>query len=716
MLTDFQHKQAVMNNLITTWQKLLTCSLDISKSYLIFPQMSLMSNSLLSLLVLLLFSTSLLSQDSSNSPEKDTAYWNLVLSARKAQNKMERYKLDSIANLILDYAAQKDNQDYHHYALFFKAEALARTNPSASIEKAKQALDYFEKKEDHSKCSRISNALGHGYSNSGDTDTALKFYRKAIEHSKKFEKSDHPGEVRFRSATLYNMGYAFIKKGNLDQGSELLYEALKEVKPNNDTMVISSIYVQLGNIKTLRKKYEEALEWYEKALDLSGENCVPCRVITMTSIAGSYQELGKLDSAIVYYDEVFPLLRKSNNIVSLCIALYNQAGLYIAKEMHELAIENARELINVSIEGGLKKHEVNGYYVLAEALHNLNQNNEAKNVIQKALMDLDTLNEFHTTASIYELASKIFESNSEFKIALDHQKKFKMYSDSILNKESLARIDELSMVHDTKEKEAKIVELKNEKALSDLRFRQNLTLGIGVFLFSILSGMVYILYINQKRIKIEKQKDSIEQRLLRSQMNPHFIFNAISSIQTYLFEKSEVKIALEYLSKFAMLMRQILENSREEFIPLSEEIDALENYLQLQQLRYSYNFNYEINIADDIDPEDFLIPPLMAQPFVENAIEHGLIYKKEDGLVKINFSSMDDKLTLSIEDNGVGKNSHKIEKEINQIKKSSLASLITKERLELISDVNKNKFEMLISEMKTGGTSVTIQLPKVMVA
>ena len=645
--------------------------------------------------------------------KKDEKYWNMVLSARKAQDLMDRDRLDSIAHQILEYAEEKNNENYKHYGLFFKAESLTRTDPNQAIDIAKKSLEFFEKQDDHSKCSRISNSIAHGFSNTGKIEEALVYYRKAIEHSEKFHLSMHKMEVRFRIGVLYNMGYALIKKGQLERGAQFLYEALETLGPEQDSMIIASVNVQLGNIEMTRERFGEALEYYKKSHNLSPSICHACHLISTMSIAGAYQEMGHLDSALQYYDELFPMLRKSNNKVSLCVGLYNISELYILKDKPELALENGKELVEISKKGGFIKHLVNGYYVLANANLELGNYREARNAIETSFTYLEELNDYRSSSSIHELASEIYESIGEYEESLSHQKSFKLYSDSLLNKESLAKIDELIIQHEAKEKEGKIKELEKEKELSALRFRQNLTQWIGFFLICGLCAGLYILYINRKRLIAKKQKDSIEQRLLRSQMNPHFIFNAISSIQNYLFEKSETKTALNYLSKFAKLMRQILENSREEYIPLSDEIDTLNNYLELQQLRYNNTFGYEIILDQKLQNQDLLVPPLIAQPFVENAIEHGLIYRRPNGQVKIEFKSEDENLVLSIEDNGVGKKSTTIAPATNENKKSPLATVITKERLNLISEATKNKFEMIISELKTGGTLVTIQLPKV---
>ncbi|MEL6123950.1 MAG: histidine kinase [Bacteroidota bacterium] len=170
-------------------------------------------------------------------------------------------------------------------------------------------------------------------------------------------------------------------------------------------------------------------------------------------------------------------------------------------------------------------------------------------------------------------------------------------------------------------------------------------------------------------------------------------------------------MGLTYLSKFGELMRQILENSREVYITLDEEIESLENYLEIQQLRYNNSFGYEIIIDHAINPSELMVPPLIAQPFVENAIEHGMIYRIENGKVKIKINTDTDKIKLSVEDNGVGIKELEVIPKNPEYTKKSLATRITRERLEAMSRISRQKFNFAIESIQSGGTLVTLDLP-----
>ncbi len=232
-----------------------------------------------------------------------------------------------------------------------------------------------------------------------------------------------------------------------------------------------------------------------------------------------------------------------------------------------------------------------------------------------------------------------------------------------------------------------------------------------------------LLEAEQKTLHAKEAMLQTEQQLLRTQINPHFLFNSLATVQNF-FLNNDTKNSVLYLGKFAKLMRQILENSRENLISLHSEIEMLENYLDLQKIRFSGNFDYTILLDDDLDKYYTQIPPMLAQPFVENALEHGFSHKNEHGLLEISFKieeeSGEKMLVLEILDNGVGL---ELSKELrSEAKKEykSLALTITQERLALLSKKFSKKCYLTIKNrentlqeglQEVAGTHVKIFLP-----
>ncbi|MEO1254964.1 MAG: histidine kinase, partial [Bacteroidota bacterium] len=213
-----------------------------------------------------------------------------------------------------------------------------------------------------------------------------------------------------------------------------------------------------------------------------------------------------------------------------------------------------------------------------------------------------------------------------------------------------------------------------------------------------------------------KASSELEQRFLRSQLNPHFIFNSMGAIQQYLLTESAEK-ASDYMSVFSKLMRQILENSREDFITLEEEVSMLKNYLELQKLRFQNNFEYTIEIDESLDSAYDGIPPMFAQPFIENALEHGL-FKRDQNTIKIKFLKVSDELIqLEIMDNGIGVS----ETIAKTTKHQSLATKITNERLEKMQVTYKTTISLQAENIKNDsgeieGYHIRLSLPSKLVA
>ena len=168
----------------------------------------------------------------------------------------------------------------------------------------------------------------------------------------------------------------------------------------------------------------------------------------------------------------------------------------------------------------------------------------------------------------------------------------------------------------------------------------------------VLSFIIYLIRNHYHRIRYEQKAHKLEKQLLRSQMNPHFIFNSLTAIQGYFFDNQNA--AITYLARFSKLVRQILENSRVEYVSMENEIKTIENYLSLQQLRFSSKFDYSIEVDPGINREMMHIPPMLAQPFVENAIEHGIMHKMGKGHIWIKYRMNNGMIDITVEDDGIG--------------------------------------------------------------
>lgn len=220
--------------------------------------------------------------------------------------------------------------------------------------------------------------------------------------------------------------------------------------------------------------------------------------------------------------------------------------------------------------------------------------------------------------------------------------------------------------------------------------------------------------VERRVLDIEKQKFQLEQQALRLQMNPHFIFNSLNSIQSYILTH-DTKLAVTYLGKFSQLMRLILANSGNNFVPFKEEVKSIQYYLDLEKLRFDNKFDFVIKVDPRIDEEFLEIPPMVVQPYVENAIIHGLLHKAETGKLEIEFKLQKSALYCAITDDGVGREKSKQIREQQGIHRKSTGMHITKARLEMLNKRNAEEFTVRVTDLKdkngeAAGTRVELNI------
>ena len=197
---------------------------------------------------------------------------------------------------------------------------------------------------------------------------------------------------------------------------------------------------------------------------------------------------------------------------------------------------------------------------------------------------------------------------------------------------------------------------------------------------------------------------------LRREMNPHFIFNSLNSVNQFIATNNELE-ANQYLTKFSKLMRGVMENSKEDFIPFHEELELLKNYLALEKSRFQDKFDYEISVDEHLNSQNLQIPGMLIQPFLENAIWHGLRYKNEKGFLKLNFQKSNNQLNIKIEDNGIGIKESKNQKTEHQKNRNGRGMKNTLERIKLLNDLYEKNISCEVLDKENGaGVLVTLKM------
>lgn len=527
------------------------------------------------------------------------------------------------------------------------------------------------------------------------------------------------------AATYIGFSGYYERKQELTTATEMTLAAADIFEGLKDYTKLSVTYSNLALVFSKQEDFENCLKYRRLAYTYSHDAGPYYRSYFASQLASMFGELYMLDttkttypdSLVKYANEGLDIAQR-NNLPQAELKALGQlvAYHYTIAGNYELAMIFAKNLLIKAKKYNYPKFICEGYYKIADILIQMNNAEEAALYADSTLIAAAEADWDYYKMVAYE---RIYDANKKlgnFDIALAAYEKFKAFEDSLVNVEKTAAITELEKKYQTEKKEKEILDLQKEAALSEARIKQRNMLIIASVIFSLLLSIAGYLYYKQRMLANQYHLSNVQQRLLRAQINPHFFFNALSSIQTFFLKEQDGKKAVLYLSKFAKLMRLVLENSSEDFITVKEEISTLEGYLDLQKMRFHNAFEYSIHCDEKINAHEMAIPPMFAQPFIENALEHGLLPKDGNGKIDIYFVLNGDTITFTVEDNGVG-----IEKsaEIRRSKAKdhkSRATQITKDRLYLLNRGRQRNIEMSIIDIKNEadeliGTRVEIDLP-----
>ncbi|HWY11128.1 MAG TPA: tetratricopeptide repeat protein [Bacteroidia bacterium] len=554
--------------------------------------------------------------------------------------------------------------------------------------------------------------LGNYYMQKGDYAKSLAEYLEALKSAE--ERNDKKGIA----GSYNNIGNIYRYNSDYPNAVEFFLKALNLFEELKNKKGISAVYANLGTVYTYLKEHQKALNYFEKSLAISEKLQNKFEIaVSLMNIGNVYLDLGDYPKALDYQIKSLKIKEEINDKKGIQATISNIGLIYSEFGEKEKALEYHYRALKLAEEIGDKESMAISECNVGINLVRFNKFDEA---LTHALKSLELAKETGTLldrAEAEKLLSTIYEKKKDGLKAMEHFKLFQLLNDTIANDENTKKIVTAEMNFEFTKKEA-ISRLEKERLanqnqiqLLQISRRNYIVLGLGVLLLVIIS--IAWLVLRQNKLKSEQTAIQLEQKLLRSQMNPHFIFNALATIESFIYE-NQPKEAGRYLSDFARLMRLILDNSTTEYITLEKEIKTLEYYLSLQKLRLENNLLYIINVDDKLDINDVLIPPMLTQPFIENAIEHGFRGSKQTGEITISFKELNNQLVVEVKDNGIGIN--KAKENEKQKHHKSMALQITKERLYVLNKSKTQKLSFSVSDIsdesrQSTGTKVIFSIP-----
>ncbi len=601
------------------------------------------------------------------------------------------------------------------------ASAYQESNPKLLKEYAEKALVISEKID-------FTLAKGTALLNLGNSSIISGNYPQSLTHFQNaqllFEKElqEQPADLELKNglARAYgSMGIVFSEQNNYAKALQNHLKAVKLYEETNQELKVAQVSNNIGVVYQSQNQDFKALEYFLKGFKIQEKNKLSSSGITATNIGKIYFKQENYLEALKYFQlaqdrfEQYPDARGYGELFTH-FGRYYQSQNQFAQAI--LSFEKALfEFDKIDDKFG----STDTYYYFGQFY--LAQGNYPK-ALQHTQQSLAYAKELGLLESIQnaELAlSMIYEKLGQTDESFKHFKLYAVAKDSLQNQENIRQMvqTELNFEFHKKESDLQKEQEKKEIIYQEQIKRHRLEIIFSIFFVILAFGIVFLIY-NRLQLKrnltLQKELAEYEQKALHLQMNPHFVFNCLGSISSFIVQNG-TDSAIKYLAKFSKLMRLTLEYSKESLIPIDKEIESLQNYLELEQLRFNQVFDFKITKSVEIE-DDLALPPLLLQPFVENAIIHGLIPKQEKGMITIDFKLEKESLVCSIFDDGIGFDQSKQLKEQSVAIHKSMALDITKKRLEMMESATQKKSFVTINEVvdEIGlikGTKVVLHLP-----
>ncbi len=572
--------------------------------------------------------------------------------------------------------------------------------PLNAFELATDAAITSKKSGDKKVEASAYNTLGTLYFNAGKYLNAIEFFTKA--KTIYLEIEDDKNE----EYTLKYLGKSYQALD--DKEKSINYYKQAEEKSNSSR--------EKGNYRIVNSKIKKSQGKEKEAIGDLERELVQNKELDRAQKIDIYLELGELyfsqqdtTKAVSLIDKALATSKTRKND-SLDINTLNSVwNIYDQNGMQSQNIETQRTFLDSSVVNLNLEKTVN--YNIGNSLLN-NDAKEAATFFKLSADLAQSSNDQVERVKAIEKLSESYEKSGEYDKALEQYKLYEQLVDSIKLIELASQLQNEMLLTKYEVQESRIKELEEkqkekEEALSRQRWMIALLI-LGIF------ALIVLTYFLVKNIR-EKQKSNMKIRLasLRAQMNPHFIFNSLNSVNGFISQNEEIE-ANKYLSDFSKLMRTVLNNTNNEKITLEEELKSLEIYLSLEQSRFSDKFDFVLDIDSDISTQNIQIPPMLIQPYLENAVWHGLRYREEKGLLTLAIQMEGNSLKVSVSDNGIGRKQSLALKTKHQKDYKSTGMSNTQERLTILNKLYDKSYTVKVIDLQTAddtGTIVELRMP-----
>jgi len=597
--------------------------------------------------------------------------------------------------------------------LLREANDLKISNPSQALNNVQEALGMSIAQSDSFNEAKCYLLVGEINENIQEWGLALDNY----EHAYQKLSANYSKTVEYQR-TLRGLGNTYLKLENYTQALRYFQEALKlplsDVEKTERQLDLSEVYYQMGN-------YQEALKVIDETNSNSKINSEVLDGKIQNQKAKIYARLNNVDKANDFYQSSQRNLRSVGSgapkqdiqddvAVQSANAKEEISGALREQKRFDEDIALREQSIESNIESNNLSEVSKDKIELSKSLAAKGETSKAIRELEEAAVLADTINNPKEQATAYLHLAELYEKNGMPSQALNT---FKKYSEAVAHTEKLneaALQEKTDLIKQQKEIESlgNRVVLGQQEEQTTLQRQQLIIYGL-LLIIAVIVVTSYFIFKSAQASKRANQLLALKS--LRSQMNPHFIFNALNSVNHFISQNDE-RTANKFLSEFSRLMRLVLENSQEDFISLQKEEEIISLYVKLEHYRFRDKFDYQIHLDENLNKETLELPPMLIQPYIENAVWHGLRYKESKGNLNVNIGKDSHGLKVEILDNGIGRKKSSELKTANQKKHNSTGLKNIQDRLSILNTVYKTNYKVAIEDLPSdAGTRVTISLP-----
>ncbi len=606
------------------------------------------------------------------------------------------------------------HQTYLDSANFYK-----KKNIEKSIDFITQSIAQLGKRSNKKELAASLTTLGEVYKYHNQYDLAITSFKDALEANK-------------TTKTTILLGQAYVLTNDyLNAEATLLpLTKIRGIVPFQQVQLFEG----LGDAYTGLRQIDKAVDFYEEGLTVAKKNQIAPKMTDLNSkIADAYAKDNRTIEAEGFYGNSLKLAesqapQRAIQEKEKVADFYNKKRRYNEEiELRKKSLSELDKLPEAQVEtkgisivpDTISAQRIN--YKIANAYIAQDQYEKAIPFLEKSIVQANTEDDLIVQKDATRKLSEVYEYKGDFTKALETYQEYVSVVDTlyIRKEQEISRAARFNREISTKQ--SRISGLEQERELSQSKYdlamaeqelvRENNRRQKWV-IYSLILGLImlglatFFFYRSNQQQKLANNLLALKS--LRSQMNPHFIFNALNSVNNYI-AKNDERSANRYLSEFSTLMRSVLENSEEDFIPLAKELELLKLYVKLEHSRFPDKFEYKVTVDEHVDVAAFQIPPMLLQPYIENAIWHGLRYKEEIGYLNIDLRQKDrDSIVITISDNGIGRKKSAQLKTLNQNKQKSKGMGNIKKRVAILNDMYTDKVDLDISDLESDGTGTKV--------